>query len=151
MSFDRKDHMHKKIHLKGETVPYLPPEVLETRQGEPTAVDIYCWGISLYQLLNGWTDEELLENIAIRKANYKAFLDNVKKLKVKEDPDGSIGKKAVEILLKVLSLNPRDRPDFKKLVEILSGKEDTKHKLETTEKKLQEVIKERGNLSINSR
>ena len=118
---------------------YLPPEFSDSNKRIPAAVDAYSWGIVLYQLLTGRTEKELVEDIQ----SYGAFLDNVRNLKVKGDPDRSITKKAVSILVKVLDLNPRRRPNFRQIVSMISTEESYNDKLEKTNRELLEVAKER--------
>ena len=143
MVIDSKTLMFKTKSLKGGTLIYLPPEVLKSQQGEPTAVDVYAWGITLYQLLTGQTEADLEKDIDLRKTNYKSFLENVQNFEVKRDPDGSIKKKASEILQKVLDLNPKLRPNFSTISTILSNEESVKDELKRIKQILLKVIQER--------
>ena len=112
MSFDQKTRLFSTKNLKGGTLIYLPPEVLEKEKGKPAAVDVYSWGITLYQLLTRRTCDLLENDMDIRTANYKAFLKNVMSLKIERDPDEAIKKKVANILPKVLDFDPKKRPNF---------------------------------------
>ena len=150
-NLEQKTCMISTKNLKDGTLWYLPPEVLVTERGEPNALDVYAWGITLYQLLTGRTADELEKDGILRRTDYKAFLDNVQKLRVKEDPDNSIGKKIIEILQKIFSLDPKNRPNFSRIVSMLSTEGYPSNELEETKKKLSEVTKEKGNFFINCR
>ena len=64
----------------GGTTRYLPPEVLNQKKAWAGRIDIYTWGMTLYQLLTRKDDRTLEEEIPIRLTNYPKFLDNIKKL-----------------------------------------------------------------------
>ena len=141
MSIDLKTRMLTTKDPKGEAFAYLPPEVLENQRGEPTAVDVYSWGITLYQLLTGRTQDQLNDDIKVRKSNYEAFLKNVQSLKINGDSDGSIKKRAIDILQKVLDPNPKLRPNFSMITIMLLT--EGSQELEGIKEKLFQVTKER--------
>ena len=97
MVFDSKARMLTTKSLRGGTIPYLPPEVVKNLKGGPTAIDVYCWGITLYSLLAGLTYDQLCCDVELRKNDYNGFLDKVSTLRIKKDTDGSLSSEAVEI------------------------------------------------------
>ena len=122
--------------------------MIKNLKGEPTSVDVYCWGITLYSLLANLTKDQLNDDAELRKTDYPAFLNKVKTLKVKGDTDGTLTENAKKILLKVLSLNPKDRPCFNELLNMTESPELNKNKLNEIQKELAKVIKEKGIINI---
>eukprot|EP00826_Nyctotherus_ovalis_P027145 TRINITY_DN21177_c0_g1_i1.p1 TRINITY_DN21177_c0_g1~~TRINITY_DN21177_c0_g1_i1.p1 ORF type:complete len:312 (+),score=93.18 TRINITY_DN21177_c0_g1_i1:53-937(+) len=94
---------------------YYPPEVMAFRDYEPAKVDVYCWGMSRYQLITRKSERELEEETKLFKLsedNYDQFLEQVKKVKVEKE---SLSKLLVEILLLTLDSDFKKRPDFAEL------------------------------------
>jgi len=95
---------------------YSPPEI--HRMVPPyviNSIDVYCRGMTIYQLATGDTEIQLANYVnqyKIRDKDYSKFIDIVKGMKLKNDPDLSISKKLSGILIKVLDLNPKNRPSF---------------------------------------
>ena len=151
MVFDSKARMLTTKSLRGGTIPYLPPEVVKNRKGEPIAIDVYCWGITLYSLLAGLTYDQLCDDEELRKNDYNGFLDKVSKLKAKNDTDGRVSKKAVRILDNALSFDPKKRPTFNKLLNEVESPEFYRNRINRMNKELQKSIKERSRINCNSR
>ena len=143
MSFDHKTSMFTTKDLKGATLLYLAPEILEGKSSEPTAVDVYAWGITLYQLLTGRTENELIDDLDTRRKDHKTFLKNAMNLKIKRDPSGAVKNKAMDILPKVLDYEPKKRPTFSMINAMFMSEESCKNELEKANQKLSQVIKER--------
>ena len=127
MSFDKKSQMLTTKTMKGATFPYLAPEVFGTYKGHPTPVDVYAWGISLYQLLTNKSMDDLERETELRMKDYKGFLKNVENLKVKANTPPFLKQKAIKILLQTLSFNPKERPSFGELTEEFMGEEQKKN------------------------
>ena len=131
--------------LKGVTLPYLAPEVVDTYKGHPTPIDVYAWGMTLYQLLTHKSMDDILDENEIRKKDYNEFLNNVRNLNVKENTPKVLRQKAIKILLQVLSQDPEERPSFAKLNEKLVDIEYYKNQVRNLKKNLMDVTRERGN------
>jgi len=109
--------------IKGGTLPYLPPEVFLDASSKMCfgPIDVYSWGISMYQLITGKTIEQLGTECELYKKpgkDYNGFLQIVKELKIKGDNEGFQSKIISDVLLKVLDYNPKNRPSFDVLLDI---------------------------------
>jgi len=107
---------------------YLPPEIL-SNSGEFNCgkIDIYSWGITIYQLITGKTVEELSKEVASFKypgTEYTGFLRLVQGIKIKGDTEGYVSSLISGILLLVLDISPLKRPTFAVLKEIFGGSEN---------------------------
>lgn len=94
---------------------YYPPEAVGLRDYEPGKVDVYCWGMSLYQLVTRKSERELEEETRLFRLSedkYDQFLELVRKVKVEKEP---LNKLLVEVLLLTLDWDCRKRPDFAEL------------------------------------
>ena len=151
MYFSSESKMFTTKALRGGTIPYLPPEVVKNLKGEPRSVDVYCWGITLYSLLADLTFDQLNDDVELRRTDYNGFLDKVSKLKVKKDTNGTLRKKAIKILLEALRFDPKKRPSFKELLDMIEDLEFYKNKTNNMNEELNKVIKERGKIAYNSR
>jgi len=98
---------------------YLPPEVLNNpKEISVNKIDIYSWGMTMYQFLNKLTNEELAAQLSLFKGNpknYKNFFDMINAIELTEDRDKIITKFLRNILSQALSENPKERPTFKEL------------------------------------
>ena len=127
----------------GGTTRYLPPEVLNETKAWAGRIDIYTWGMTLYQLLTKKNDLALEKEINIRlnRVSYPKFLENVKKIQIKSDP--TLQKKIIEILLKVLSFDHKMRPTFEQIENELNDKEYYVETLKEIREKLSEALREK--------
>jgi hypothetical protein len=97
----------------------LPPEAF--RRQESCLLDrvmMYGWGMLMYQLASGKTDEELLtelETYKLEGKDYRQFLEIVDKLKIPNDTDGQCTTFLKPLLLRALAFQPLDRPTFLEL------------------------------------
>ena len=151
MKFNTKSRMLSTKTIKGGTEPYLSPEVINNRQGRPSAIDVYGWGMTLLHLASGKTPEQFEELARFRPLSYSAFLENVQKLKLKNDTNGHLTKKIIEILQKVLSNKPEDRPTFEKLLTMLPNEKLYKDEAQKLNTSLSAITRERGKINKNSR
>jgi len=102
---------HSPIYSPPEIHRMTPPYVIHS-------IDVYCWGMTIYQLATGDTESMLAEYVnsyKIKDKDYKKFIDIVQGIKLKNDPDLKISQKLIEILTKTLDLNPKNRPTFAEL------------------------------------
>lgn len=127
---------------------YLPPEVITNKKGAPGPIDVYGWGMTLFHLLLGVTSEEFENLVENRVSNYTAFIDHIKKLKLKDDKTGVLTKKMIDILQKVLSFKPEDRPTFEKLEAMLFDEKLYKDEINGLKAFLTATSNERGNLIL---
>ena len=145
MILDKKSQMLTIKFLKGATYPYLAPEVFVIHQGRPTPIDVYAWGISLYQLLTNKSMIDIDTETGFRRKDYDGFLKNVKNLKVKKDTPEDLRQKAIKILLQVLNYDPGKRPSFAELAKMLVDAEYYKNQVMNLNERLADVTRERGN------
>ena len=80
---------------------HLPPEALHKDKAIPSKVDVYSWGISLYQLLT---------NKTVIKSDYETLS---KEIEVKDE---NLKKWVVKVLTEVLDADPKKRPEFRTLL-----------------------------------
>ena len=103
----------------GFTMRYCPPEVFNrTCKANFGKIDVYCWGMTIYQLLTNKSDGELVNEQEAYKEpgqNYDDFLKIVAKVHLPGDADYSLTKLLVPTLLQILAFNPHDRPTFTSL------------------------------------
>jgi len=98
-----------------EMIAYAPPEILLGERNYPTKIDIYTWGMCLYQLVMDLTCDELKKKIKLRQHSktYKDFLLEIGNMRLR---DKGVSKDlenwVKEVLLKVLNFNPQKRPTF---------------------------------------
>ena len=101
--------------MLNEMIAYAPPEIFLGERSYPTKIDIYTWGMSLYQLVMDLTYDELKEKIKVRQHSktYEDFLLEIRNMRLR---DKGVSKNmenwVKEVLLKVLNFNPRKRPTF---------------------------------------
>jgi hypothetical protein len=81
-------------------------------------VDVYSCGMTLYQLVSRKSNGEILQEIELKKTDrgYMMFLDEVAKLKLKDDHLGIMKSSLTRILFRVFQLDYTRRPDFKEYV-----------------------------------
>ncbi len=97
---------------------YLPPEIFSMRKDNPQhgKIDVYCWGMSFYQILTHKTCKELDDECNAYKngdeGQYNKFLDMVQKITLKGKRGEALTSRLVPILVVALSYNPHDRPTF---------------------------------------
>jgi len=103
----------------GGTKEFLPPEVLqEKKKLMLDKIDVYCWGITIYQLITGIKDDDLSSMINPLKCdekNYEKLFELVKQIKIAGDNEGYISCMISNILIQVLDYNPVKRPSFEAL------------------------------------
>jgi len=137
--FDNIYKLRKTTAAKRFSSLYAPPEIIRHKKGQPVKVDVFCWGMTLYQLITNKQFEELAENSELRveSKNYPKFLEKIKNIVV---DDNCLKEKIKKILLNVLSERHEDRPTFTELCEELKkprmdSEEKTKGKIRSLEKK----------------
>jgi len=98
-----------------DMIAYAPPEIFLGERNYPTKIDIYTWGMSLYQLVMDITHDQLKEEIKLRQHSktYEEFLSKIRNMRL---GDKGVNKNlenwVKEVLLKVLNFNPQKRPTF---------------------------------------
>ena len=141
IDFGSSVNMYSKSHLlhttvakiRGVTPAYLPPEVFkEFMEGQFGLVekgfkfnhnkaDVYCWGMSFYQVLTQKSITELTEECnKYKRGNqdkYGEFINSVKEIGKKD----KVVKGFVGILEATLAYDPKDRPTFSLLAILLSN------------------------------
>jgi len=109
----------------GGTAIYLPPELINmTKEYSLNKVDVYCWGMTIYQLVTGKSSLDLGNEMEIYKKagrNYNGFLAEVRGIKLAGDPDGQFTKWIIDILLQVLDARPEKRPTFASVKSMFDG------------------------------
>jgi len=118
--FEKKFMLYKTTTTRDRTLVYSPPETLRSEKTHPAKLDVFCWGMTLYQLLGNKTISDLEKEHDLRKkpADYPKFLDIIKNLKIECDKD--LRENAIELLLYVLSEDHQNRPRFTELCKYLN-------------------------------
>eukprot|EP00826_Nyctotherus_ovalis_P023655 TRINITY_DN1819_c0_g4_i1.p1 TRINITY_DN1819_c0_g4~~TRINITY_DN1819_c0_g4_i1.p1 ORF type:complete len:474 (-),score=76.00 TRINITY_DN1819_c0_g4_i1:278-1636(-) len=105
--------------ITGYTPAYCPPEVLRESKGYVlNKMDVYCWGMTIYQLITNRSCSELENEAASFKLpgkNYEGFLELVRKIRLTGDPGNEITEWMAQVLLTVLDEDPAKRPNFTEL------------------------------------
>eukprot|EP00826_Nyctotherus_ovalis_P010834 TRINITY_DN12831_c0_g3_i1.p1 TRINITY_DN12831_c0_g3~~TRINITY_DN12831_c0_g3_i1.p1 ORF type:complete len:317 (-),score=74.73 TRINITY_DN12831_c0_g3_i1:1756-2706(-) len=99
------------------TYAYCPPEV-HKGACKLSKVDVYSWGITMYQVMTGRSVEELEREVREYKLpgrNYEGFLRMVRSISLSGDREKVVTQQLIPVLLRVLSENPEERPEFKDL------------------------------------
>jgi len=124
--FEHRLMVAKSTTVRKGTMVHSSPETLRNKKAHPDKLDVFCWGMTLYQLLANKKTEHLREehDLRIESAQYPKFLDMIKSLKIKGDEH--LRENAIELLLHVLSEDYQDRPEFKELCEYLDDYEKIK-------------------------
>jgi len=141
--------------MKGGTLIYCPPEVSPGSKVVFGPVDMYCWGMTFYQLITGINMEQMNdESEKYRKQgnDYKIFMKMISELKIDGDVIGHQSKILSDILLRVLDYNPKNRPTFNALLDIF-GKpvKMGKGKVQAEDENMNKKLKEFEGLLSNSR
>ena len=92
---------------------YSPPEIIKSEKAYPEKINVYNWGIILYQVITNKTSVEL-ETSGI---SYETIMDDIRELQI-EDYDKP---KLIEVLSRTLGEDPNERPSFKQLKSILTN------------------------------
>ena len=103
------------------TYAYYPPEVIRTNDYIPNKVDVYSWGMILYQLVTEKNEEELereIKKFKLYADNYDQFIDMIKTMEINDKEEILIR----EILLLTLNEDPNKRPEFKELKQLVDSK-----------------------------
>ena len=116
-SFESKTGLHKTTVVNDNTELYSPPEVINNKKDCPIKIDVFCWGMTLYQLITNKSIENLKDEFKLRKENHQQFLEQIKSIKIPGNRD--LTWKAKEILLFVLNEEYKERPTFTELCELL--------------------------------
>ncbi|MDR3549592.1 MAG: serine/threonine-protein kinase [Candidatus Pacebacteria bacterium] len=106
--------------VKSGTKCYLPPELhcggaIESTVCNHGAIDVYCWGMTFYQLLTKKTCNDLQVECKSYKSGpdkYGEFLEQVSKISIPGDGGATLQKSLLPILEVALSYDPMDRPTF---------------------------------------
>jgi len=128
-----------------EMIAYAPPEMFIGERSYPTKIDIYTWGMSLYQLVMDLTYDELKEKIKLRlhSKTYEDFLLEIRNIRLaNKGVSKNLENWVKEVLLRVLDFNPQKRPTFNGI-----KKKASLYKLiQTAERKhYKKIIESRGN------
>jgi len=98
-----------------DMIAYAPPEIFVGERNYPTKIDIYTWGMSLYQLVMDITHDELKQEIKLRQHSktYEEFLSKIRNMRLGDKGvSRNLEDWVKEVLLKVLNFNPQKRPTF---------------------------------------
>lgn len=101
--------------MLGEMSAYAPPEVLRGNRSHPAKIDIYNWGMCLYQVVKDLTCDELRAKTSMRKCaeGHEEFLQEIKNIDL---ADKGVSKELEDwtrdALLKALHFNPQERATF---------------------------------------
>eukprot|EP00826_Nyctotherus_ovalis_P018348 TRINITY_DN15490_c0_g1_i16.p1 TRINITY_DN15490_c0_g1~~TRINITY_DN15490_c0_g1_i16.p1 ORF type:complete len:430 (-),score=40.29 TRINITY_DN15490_c0_g1_i16:44-1333(-) len=118
--FRSKSMLDKTTTTKGGTQIYSPPEVIRHERGHAEKIDIFCWGMTLYQILVGRSEEQLLEELEERRtsADYAKFLNRIKRMEIR-GCDDALKKLVVELLLYTLKEDQNARPTFEQVLKTI--------------------------------
>jgi len=98
-----------------EMTAYAPPEIFIGERNYPTKIDIYIWGMCLYQLVMDLTYDQLKQKVKLRlhSKTYEDFLLEIRNMRLGDKGvSKSLENWVKEVLLKVLDFNPQKRPTF---------------------------------------
>jgi len=98
-----------------DMIAYAPPEIFLAERNYPTKIDIYTWGMTLYQLVMDLTHDQLKEKIKLRlhSKTYEDFLLEIRNMRLGDKGvSNNLENWVREVLLKVLNFNPQKRPTF---------------------------------------
>jgi len=128
-----------------EMAIYAPPELFQGDRNYPTKIDIYVWGMCLYQLITDMTNDVMKQKISLRRdeRTYKQFLSEIKNLKLRDKGvDVQLQKWVKSVLLRVLSYNPEKRPNFR-AIKNEANMDTLVYKAEINQHR--RVVKDKGN------
>jgi len=106
--------------MLNEMSAYAPPEVFQGSRNYPTKIDIYNWGMCLYQLVSGLSHEELKQKAKKRRneRGHDEFLAEIKNLQlIDKEVNSELESWVKDALLTTLQFNPEKRTTFTKLKE----------------------------------
>jgi len=120
--FSTASQLGKSITEKGRTKVYSPPEIIRNpgkTDKHPVKIDVFCWGMSLYQLITGKSISDLEEeyNLRAQSKDYPKFLKKIENIEI--EANNLLKLKVRKVLLYVLNERHEDRPTFKELCELL--------------------------------
>ena len=127
---------------------YWPPEANNPKKIIPGKMDVYSWGISLYQALTKISESNLTNERKLKaksEKNHNVFTDKINDIKIEGDTDGSLKRWAVDVLTKSLKFKPSDRSTFEELNAIdcpIKGLQKSKEIIKKEDIKKQDVKKE---------
>jgi len=109
--------------IKGLTSIYAPPEVIcPNDKNNLNKFDVYCYGMTLYQLITGKKPEILeyeKEHYKNDNLSYRQYIEMVSEIRLPADPTGNLTAMFIPILVKTLAFQPKDRPSFAELALLL--------------------------------
>jgi len=146
------------------TIYYAPPEILQAYNNKALTsspisdpiefivrnIDIYCWAMCFYTLLLKKKDRELEKEMSKHKLckleDYKEFIESIKENMTKfseETEEGKVLKHIIqEILIKCLQYEPKDRPHFDEVINIMRDYDKANNiKLKYTQQKAEAIEK----------
>jgi len=101
--------------MLNEMSAYAPPEIFQGNRNYPTRIDIYNWGMCLYQLVSGLSHEELKQKAKKRRneRGHDEFLAEITNLQlVNEQVNSELENWVKDALLTTLQFNPEKRTTF---------------------------------------
>eukprot|EP01022_Parablepharisma_sp_SALTPOND_P005988 TRINITY_DN124374_c0_g1_i1.p1 TRINITY_DN124374_c0_g1~~TRINITY_DN124374_c0_g1_i1.p1 ORF type:complete len:574 (+),score=49.06 TRINITY_DN124374_c0_g1_i1:228-1949(+) len=121
----------------GGTSVFLPPEIIR-RTGNYVLgkFDVYCWGMTIYQLITGKSIEEMTKEVEMFKEtgkDYAGFVKVLKGIKLEGDTEGHYTKMIIYVLKKVLDLVSEQRPSFTILKDFFGEENDSTVKMKMPE------------------
>jgi len=129
-----------------EMAIYAPPELFQGERNHLTKIDIYVWGMCLYQLITDMTDDVMKQKITLRsnQRTYQEFLSEIKNLRLtNKGVDVQLQKWVKSVLLRVLSYHPEKRPNFR-VIKNEANMNTLLYKTEISQYK--RVVKDNGNV-----
>ena len=130
--FSTASQLNKSRTEKGRTDLYTAPEVIRNsgKTGKrPVKIDVFCWGMSLYQLIANKSFKDLEEdyNLRVQSKDYPKFLEKIENIKIRgNNNNDNLKRKVREVLFYVLNEKHEGRPTFIDLCDLLQ--DDTKIK-----------------------
>jgi len=107
------------FNLSKNVSVYNPPELQE--EVEITSfdkIDVYYWGMTMYQLMTRKSLNELREEAKKYRSvdgDYAGFLKNVQQIILANDPEKEVTTTMISILLKVFNRDPSMRPSYEEI------------------------------------
>eukprot|EP00826_Nyctotherus_ovalis_P056502 TRINITY_DN7640_c0_g7_i1.p1 TRINITY_DN7640_c0_g7~~TRINITY_DN7640_c0_g7_i1.p1 ORF type:complete len:271 (-),score=68.11 TRINITY_DN7640_c0_g7_i1:154-966(-) len=101
--------------MLSEMAAYAPPEILRGDRSHPSKIDVYNWGMCLYQVVKDLTYDELKAKVDMRRCTegHEEFLREIESMDL---ADKGVSKELEDwvrdVLLKAFHFNPIERASF---------------------------------------